>query len=167
MTPFETNHPVNPQLVKNLLQRIDPTSGVDVGHQLGLSDRYFDAMFAVAVKYYDNNRFDDAMKIARQLILMESNNHRNYKLYAACFQAKEDYVSAIRVYQNSIALGALDAEVYFYAGQCFFLSKKFKEASESLRFAKTLCEKSPEKWTHIAHHVNDLLARAKQRSEQA
>lgn len=167
MTPFETAKAIDPRLVRNLLKHIDPTSGVDVGHQLGMSDKYFDAMFAIAVKYYDNSRFDDAMKIARQLILMESNNHRNYKLYAACFQAKEDYVSAIRVYQNSVALAALDAEVYFYIGQCYFLSKQFKEAAESLVFAKNLCEKTPENWAHIHHHVNELHARSKQRLEQA
>jgi len=148
------------------MQHVDLSSGVDIGTQLGVTEKYLDCMYGIAVKYYENHRINDAMKIARQLILIESSNCRNYKLYAACFQSKNDYESAIRIYQNAIALSILDAEIYFYVGQCYFLLKEFDQASKSLQFAKTICEKNPTQWTHIYHHVSDLQSRASQRLTQ-
>lgn len=153
------------QAVILMSQYINPSSGVDVGKQLGFSDRYFDAMFTVAAKYYENNRLDDALKIAQQLISLQASEHRNYKLMGACLQAKEDYRSAMRVYIASLSLAIQDAEIYFYLGQCEFLTKEFTRAAKSLAHASELCAQEPSKWEHIALHVNELLARAQSRAQ--
>lgn len=167
-TQTKTNVPGRLGIVQKLMsEHVNPFSGAGIGKQLGFSDRYFDAMFAVAANYYDNNRLDDAIKIAYQLILLQSSEPRNYKLMGACLQAKEDYVAAIKVYENSILLAMLDAEIYFYLGQCQFLTKAFSDAVKSLSFAKNLCEEDSSAWEHIAQHVNELLARAQSCAPQA
>jgi len=150
---------------KLLNEHVNPFSGVEIGKQLGFTDKDFDAMFAVAAKYYENNRLDDALKITYQLISLQPSEHRNYKLMGACLQAKEDYQAAMKVYMNSISLAMLDAEIYFYVGQCQFLTKAFADAAKSLTFAKHLCTKYPEKWSHIAQHVGELLTRAQSRAQ--
>lgn len=152
---------------KLLTEYIDPFSQVPIGKQLGFTDRYFDSMYAIGVKYYDNNRLDDAIKIAYQLVLLEPGAHRNYKLMGACLQAKEDYAAALNVYQKSIPLAILDAETYFYVGQCQFFTKAFADAVNSLKFAKHLCTKYPEQWSHIQQVVDELLTRAQTRATQS
>jgi tetratricopeptide (TPR) repeat protein len=143
---------------------IDPFCGVDISTQLGLSDKYFSAVYALAVKYYDNNRLDEALKMAYQLTQSKPSEHKYYKLLGACLQAKEDYASALKVYQGSIAFAFLDAETYFYVGQCQFLTKQFADASKSLGFAKHLCEKYPEQWAHIKTQVIELLNKSLERA---
>jgi TolA-binding protein len=58
----------------------------------------------------------------------------------------------------------MDAETYFYIGQCLFLQKKFSEAANTLNLANVICEKHPENWKHIAHHAKDLFTRASARA---
>lgn len=154
--------------VVHLMDRTDLSGeGVqNIGEALGFNQEYFDAMFAIAIKYYDNNRLDDAMHILNELIALEPNNVRNYKAMGACVQAKEDYKSAINIYGHALALAAMDAEIHFYAGQCLFLDKQFAQAKNTFELANRICEKYPHKWGHIAHHVKDLLKRSEERMKQ-
>jgi len=149
---------------QDVLSKLDLSSGREIGAQLGFSPKYFDAMYALGVKYYDNNRLDDAIKILYQLIALQPSAFRNYKALGACLQAKEDYDSAIKVYSSAVALAAMDAEIHFYVGQCQFLIGDFAQAAITLRLASSLCEKYPEKWAHIAHHAKDLYTRSSQRA---
>jgi len=146
------------------LSALDLSSGADIGLQLGFTPKYFDAMYAIGVKYYENNRLDDAIKILYQLIALQPSAFRNYKAIGACLQAKEDYEAAVNVYKTAIPLAAMDAETYFYIGQCLFLQKKFSEAANTLNLANVICDQYPEKWKHIAHHAKDLFARATARA---
>jgi len=147
-----------------MLDKYDFASNLDPGVQLGFTPEYFDAMYAIGVKYYENNRLDDAIKIFYQLIILESTAFRNYKAMGACLQAKEDYDNAITAYTSGAALAMMDAEIHFYVGQCQFLKKEFSEAAKTLAFANAICEKYPEKWGNIADHAKELHARAKERA---
>ena len=149
---------------QDVLSKLDLSSGREIGTQLGFSPKYFDAMYAIGVKYYDNNRLEDAIKILYQLTVVQPSASRNYKALGACLQAKEDYATAITVYGSAVALAAMDAEIHFYVGQCQFLMGDFSQASITLKLASRLCEKYPDKWAHIAHHAKDLCARATQRA---
>lgn len=151
---------------QGVLANLDFSSGGDLGFKLGFSQEYFDAMYAIGVKYYENNRLDDAIKIFYQLIPLQASNFQNYKALGACLQAKEDYQTAIEVYSSAVALAAMDAEIHFYVGQCFFLMKEFAQAEQTLQMANRICEKYPEKWGHIAQHAKELHARAKERSSK-
>ena len=148
------------------VSKLDLSSGADIGLMLGFTPKYFDAMYAIGVKYYENNRLDDAIKILYQLIALQPSAFRNYKAMGACLQAKEDYEAAINVYKTAIPLAAMDAETYFYIGQCLFLQKKFSEAANTLNLANVICAEYPEKWVQIAHHAKDLYARATARAQQ-
>ncbi len=153
-------------LFQKILANYNPSSHSNIGTQLGFSQEYFDAMYAIGVKYYENNRLDDAIKILYQLIPLQPSEFKNYKALGACFQAKEDYETAIKVYSSAVVLAAMDAEIHFYVGQCQFLSKDFIEAEKTLRMANRICEKYPEKWAHIAHHAKELHQRAQERSKK-
>jgi tetratricopeptide (TPR) repeat protein len=146
------------------LANLDLSSGADIGLALGFTPDYFDAMYSLGVKYYENNRLDDAIKVLYQLIPLQPSAFRNYKALGACLQAKEDYESAIKVYSSAVALAAMDAEIHFYVGQCQFLKKDFEQAELTLRMANRICENYPEKWGHIADHAKELHARAKERA---
>jgi tetratricopeptide (TPR) repeat protein len=148
------------------LANLDLTSGGDIGLQLGFTTEYFDAMYSLGVKYYDNNRLDDAIKVFYELIPLQPSAFRNYKAMGACLQAKEDYETAIKVYSSAVVLAAMDAEIHFYVGQCQFLMKDFAEAEKTLRMANRICEKHPEKWNHIAHYAKELHTRAQERSSK-
>lgn len=150
-------------LVKESLQNLVINPDVPLGLNVGFSQEYLDAMYAIGVKYYENNRLEDAIKIFYQLIPLEPIAIRNYKGLAACFQAKEDYATAIHIYTSSIPLAAMDADIYFYVGQCLFLTKEFAEAEKTLAMADYICKKYPEKWTDIAIHAKELQQRAKER----
>jgi tetratricopeptide (TPR) repeat protein len=150
--------------VKEILTKFDFDTDLEIGYQLGFTPEYFDAMYAIGVKYYENNRLDDAVKIFYQLIALQPSAFRNYKGMGACLQAKEDYDHAIGVYTSGVALAMMDAEFHFYVGQCQFLKKDFAEAEKTLTFANKICEKYPEKWGHIAGHAKELHARAKERT---
>ena len=136
----------------------------DIGLQLGFTPKYFDAMYAIGAKYYENNRLDDAIKIFYQLIPIQPSASRNYKALGACLQVKEDYDSAIQAYKGAVTFAAMDAEIYFYVGQCLFLKKNFVEAAKTLNLVNNMCAKRPEQWSHIAHHAKELHARALERS---
>ena len=151
---------------QEVLSKLDLSSGRDIGMQLGFSPKYFEAMYAIGVKYYDNNRLDDAIKILYQLIALQPSASRNYKALGACLQAKEDYDTAIKVYGSAVALAAMDAEIHFYVGQCQFLMGDFSQAAITLNLTNRLCEKYPEKWAHISQHAKDLYARAAQRGRK-
>ena len=146
------------------LANLDLASGGDIGLQLGFTPDYFDAMYSLGVKYYENNRLDDAIKIFYQLIPLQPSAVRNYKAMGACLQAKEDYETAIKVYSSAVVLTAMDAEIHFYVGQCQFLIKDFLEAEKTLRMANHICEMYPEKWSHIAQHAKELHTRSKERA---
>lgn len=148
---------------QEVLSKLDLTTGGDMGYKLGFTQEYFDAMYAVGVKYYENNRLDDAIKIFYQLVSLQASNFQNYKALGACLQAKEDYAKAIEVYASAVMLAAMDAEIHFYVGQCLFLMKDFAQAAQTLQMANRICEKYPEKWNHIAHHAKELHSRAKER----
>jgi tetratricopeptide (TPR) repeat protein len=148
---------------KQMLSSFDFDSKEEIGYQLGFSKEYFEAMYAIGVKYYDNNRPDDAIKIFYQLIVLQPSASSNYKAMGACLQAKEDYDNAITAYTSGLALAMMDAEFHFYVGQCQFLKKEFAEAEKTLAFANAICEKYPEKWAHIGNHAKELHARAKER----
>ena len=152
------------QYFQDVLSKMTLSPKQDIGTQLGFTPKYFDAMFAIGVKYYENNRLDDAIKIFYQLIPIQPSAFRNYKALGACLQAKEDYDSAIKVYKAAVSLAAMDAEIYFYVGQCFFLQKNFVEAAKTLGFVNSMCAKRPEQWAHIAHHAKELHARAVERT---
>lgn len=159
--------PLSPQetlrCFNEIFANFDFDSRREVGHQLGFSKEYFEAMYAIGVKYYENNRLDDAIKIFYQLIVLQPSAFRNYKGMGACLQAKEDYDNAIAAYSSGAALAMMDAEFHFYVGQCQFLKKDFSEAEKTLNFANAICEKYPAKWGHIANHAKELHARAKER----
>ena len=161
LSPEERN-----RYFKETLSNLTLSAGADLGVQLGFTPKYFDAMYAIGVKYYDNNRLDDAIKILYQLIALQPSAFRNYKAMGACLQAKEDYEAAINVYKTAIPLAAMDAETYFYIGQCLFLQKKFSEAANTLNLANVICAKYPEKWINITDHAKDLYARATARAKQ-
>ena len=148
------------------LANLDLTSGGDIGLQLGFTPEYFDAMYSLGVKYYENNRLDDAIKIFYELIPLQPSAFRNYKAIGACLQAKEDYEAAIKAYSSAVVLAAMDAEIHFYVGQCQFLMKDFVEAEKTLRMANHICEKYPEKWNHIAQHAKELHTRSKERASK-
>jgi tetratricopeptide (TPR) repeat protein len=150
--------------VKEILTNFDFDTDLEIGYQLGFTPKYFDSMYAIGVKYYENNRLDDAIKIFYQLIALQPSAFRNYKGMGACLQAKEDYDAAIKVYTAGVTLAMMDAEIHFYVGQCQFLKKEFAEAEKVLTFANAICEKHPQKWGHIAGHTKELLARAKERA---
>jgi type III secretion system low calcium response chaperone LcrH/SycD len=147
-----------------ILEKTDLSGGGKViGQALGFSPEYFDSMYAIGVKYYENNRIEDAIKIFYQLVALEPMNIRNHKAMGACMQAKEDYEAAINIYSAAITLAAMDAEIHFYTGQCLFLTKQFEEAKKTFALVERICEKYPEKWAHIAQHAKDLHQRAADR----
>lgn len=158
------------ELKKQFFEILEKTDlrggGKNIGQALGFSPEYFDAMYAIAVKYYDNNRIDDAIQILYQLVALEPMNIRNHKAMGACMQAKEDYEAAIKIYGAAITLAAMDAEIHFYVGQCLFLTKQFEEAQKTFTLVNRICEKYPEKWSHIAHHAKDLQQRSAARMKQ-
>lgn len=150
-------------LVKESLENLVINPDVPLGLNVGFSQEYLDAMYAIGVKFYENNRLEDAIKIFYQLIPLEPIAIRNYKGLGACFQAKEDYETAMHIYTNSIPLAAMDADIYFYIGQCLFLTKDFAEAEKTLAMANYICNKYPEQWASIATQIKELHQRAKER----
>jgi tetratricopeptide (TPR) repeat protein len=154
------------ELIKKMATKVSPHRNIDMGVQLGFSQKYFDAMYTIAVKYYDNNRYDDAIKILYNLIPLQPSAFRNYKAMGACLQGKKDYATAIQVYQKSLPLAFMDVETYFYIGQCQFLQKDYVEAAKTLKLAEHFYSKHPEQWQHIEKSIKELRQRALEHSQQ-
>lgn len=142
--------------VRTMANIIDFTQPAEVGYQVGFTDEYFDAMHELGIRHYNNAQYNEAIVIFKQLCILQSVTSKYYKSLGAALQASGDYATALKVYATAIDLANMDAEINFYAGQCFFLMRNYKGAADALDVAKHYCERFPEQWSEIAPQVFEL-----------
>ena len=154
---------MNPKEMKQRLENVRTVASIldfsqpaEIGYQAGFTDEYFEAMHELGIRHYNNGQYNEAIAIFKQLCVLQSLTSKYYKALGAALQASGDYATALKVYAQGVDLAMMDAELNFYAGQCFFLTRNYKGAAEALDVAKHYCEKFPDQWKDIAEQVFEL-----------
>lgn len=153
----------------NLVERIAAYDGTAVppGAAVGFTDEYFDALYTLAVRYYNNKQFREAGEVFKNLCTLQPDEVRNYKGAGANALAQQEYQVAVKAYTVAYMLSATDADTSFYLGQAFFFLKDYQEAHGHLRFAREMAGRAPAKWPQIATWSTQLLERIETRQKSA
>lgn len=95
------------------------------------------------IKYF-LKRYDEAIRICKELLKSDFKNSEVYRLLAAGFFEINDYLNSITYYKSGIALAPYDASLYNNLGVAYLKLKEYKKAKEAFIKALTLRPDFPE-----------------------
>lgn len=99
-----------------------------ISQSAGLSKRQQEALYIKAYRFYQNENYEDAVKIFLTLLREDKTEARFYKGMASCLQMLQDYEKAVSHYAFGYVLDQSDPMPLFYVGQCLGADNKPDEA---------------------------------------
>jgi tetratricopeptide (TPR) repeat protein len=91
-------------------------------------------LYSVAHRFYQNKDFENARKVATNLIYRDPSNARYYQLLGFILQDMKEYKCAIDAHSQAFLFNPTDPKTPFACAQCCVFLKQWSEAR---RWAKT------------------------------
>lgn len=162
---IDPNPDLTPEQNQQLLERIDQLvhlgveNHVQPGDAVGLSQDYFDGLYELALRHYQQHNYESASLVLTRLLQLKPYELSYYKSLGACYLGLKRFDAAITAYQCGEIFGAMDAELHYYMGLAFYFKKEFEPAFDLFRFARVLDEQDPKSDHKIADFATQLLTR--------
>ena len=106
--------------------------GASFGDIYGIEPRKLEMVYSVARTFYQNRKYEDALKMFRFLTMMSHTNQKYWMGYASTHQMMKDYEKAVEGYGYATLLDVQDARPQLQAGYCLIQLGKLEEAAYAL-----------------------------------
>lgn len=137
--------------------------GGTVGDLRGISDREYEAVYALARQFYDQRQYRQAFKVFSVLVINNSMEPRFLMGLGACGQMLGRYQDALTQYMTAAAVMMDDPQPVFHSAQCLVELGHREAALETLELALSLC--AEEKHASIADLAKQLTNHLKTRAQ--
>ena len=112
-----------------ILQAIqDVMKGKPVYEVAGWNTEQINALYTNAYHLYKAGSYEEAMKIFRPLLVMDSTDNRIWMGFAACAQMLRQYDEALKGYGYASILDPENPKPFFHAMECHIALKNYAEA---------------------------------------
>jgi type III secretion system low calcium response chaperone LcrH/SycD len=143
-----------PVQVTGLLEQM--LAGQTLGGLMGLSVEEQSARYALAVTFYRQGKYPEAMKLFGSLLLADHFDRRYYMGFAACMQMQQRHADALKYYSVASALDLTDPMAVMHCAQCHLAIGDQAQAKKALGYALTQARGHE----RHRHHVPRLEAMA-------
>lgn len=101
-------------------------------------------LYALAYQLYEQQRYQEAGKIFRLLMLVDQEDVRHWIGLAACCQQNKQYHEAMVLYTLAAKLDSENPYIPLHMAECLFATKKREQGLEALHFAEALVSNNKE-----------------------
>jgi len=128
-----------------ILQAIqDVMKGKPVYEVAGWTTEQINALYANAYHLYSTGAYEEAMKIFRPLLVMDSTDNRIWMGFSACAQMLRQYEEALKGYGYASLLDPENPKPFFHAMECHIALKNYSEAKTAGDYVVGVAEGKPE-----------------------
>ena len=128
-----------------ILQAIqDVMKGKPVYEVAGWNTEQINALYTNAYHLYKAGSYEEAMKIFRPLLVMDSTDNRIWMGFAACAQMLRQYDEALKGYGYASILDPENPKPFFHAMECHIALKNYSEAKVAGDYVVGVAEGKPE-----------------------
>jgi type III secretion system low calcium response chaperone LcrH/SycD len=128
-------------------------NGKPVWQICGWKEDQIEGLYAMGYHYFEAGAYEEALKVFKPLVLLDSASARNWTALGAVTQMTGAYESALESFGYAAALDPENPRPFFNALECHIALKNHAKAKEAAEYILAIASGKPE---HAA-----LLARAK------
>lgn len=111
---------------------------------MGLTDAMVEGIYGQAYRLYNTGKFDEAIKIFRMLVMMNSTEPKYSMGLAACFHMKKNYKAAVDAYAIVQVIDPNNPVPFYHLSDCFIQMGDLSSACYSLEMAVKRAADKPE-----------------------
>ena len=148
MIQDNSNSTTNEPILKSIQEVM---KGKPVYELAGLTSQQVNAVYATAYEHYSAGSYEEAMKIFRPLLVMDSTDNRIWMGFAACAQMMSQYEEALKGYGYASVLDPQNPKPFFHAMECHVAMKNFAEAKVAGEYVLGVAGDKPGDEKMIAH----------------
>ena len=137
-----------PKAIKDVL-----LDGKPVWQVCGWTPEQIEGLYAMGYHYFEAGAYEEALKVFKPLVLLDSSTARNWTALGAATQMTGNYASALESFGYAAALEPENPRPFFNALECHIALKDHAKAKEAAEYIVATAGGKPE---HAA-----LVARAK------
>lgn len=132
--------------------------GETLGYLHGLDEHDHETLYAVALEFYNQARYDEALTLFRFLMTLNHLEERYIGAYAACLQMHKEYEQALVYYSMASVFDLSDPKPTFHTCECLIALGRIDEAHEGLGMVIEQCvEPHHEALARRAQALRDLI----------
>lgn len=110
----------------------------------GYTDDEMEAVYTLGFNYYNQGKFEEAMRLFGFLLMHDQMERRYYKAFGSCQHMLKKYTEAIRNYSMASLFDLSDPEPTFHTAECMIALGMKQEAKEALDLVVRQTAKRPE-----------------------
>jgi type III secretion system low calcium response chaperone LcrH/SycD len=137
-----------PAQVSALLEQM--LAGHTLGGLMGLSVEEQNARYALAVNFYRQGKYPEAVRLFGSLLLADHFDRRYYMGFAACLQMQQRHADALKYYSVASALDLTDPVAVMHCAQCQLALGDRAQAQKALGYALTQARGHERHHHHVA-----------------
>ena len=137
----QTLSPETEQKIQSAIQ--DVMNGKPLYKVAGWTEDQVNTVYTAAYNHYKTGSYEEALKLFRPLIVMNSTDTRVWLGFAASAQMTKNYKDALEGYAYASILNTEDPTPFFHAMECHIALKNFYEAKTAGEYVVGVCEKKP------------------------
>lgn len=122
----------------------DVLNGKPMYQVAGWSTDQIDALYSAAYHHYQTGAYEEALKIFKPLLVMNSTDNRVWLGYGAAAQMLKDHADALKAYGYASLLDPNDPSPFFHAMECHISLKNFEEAKTAGEYVVGITSEKPE-----------------------
>lgn len=122
----------------------DVLNGKPMYQVAGWSTDQIDALYSAAYHHYQTGAYEEALKIFKPLLVMNSTDNRVWLGYGAAAQMLKDHADALKAYGYASLLDPNDPRPFFHAMECHISLKNFEEAKTAGEYVVGITSEKPE-----------------------
>lgn len=134
----------------------DVLNGKPMYQAAGWSKDQIDSLYSAAYHHYQTGAYEEALKIFKPLLVMNSTDNRVWLGYGAAAQMLKEHEDALKAYGYASMLDPLDPRPFFHAMECHISLKNFDEAKTAGEYVVSVTSDKPE-YTKILARTQLLL----------
>lgn len=122
----------------------DVLNGKPMYQVAGWSKDQIDSLYSAAYHHYQTGAYEDAIKIFKPLLVMNSTDNRVWLGYGAAAQMLKEHEDALKAYGYASLLDPNDPRPFFHAMECHIALKNFEEAKTAGEYVVAITTEKPE-----------------------
>lgn len=130
------------EATENLTKKIEKSKSAK--EVMGLTDAMVEGIYGQAYRLYNTGKFDEAIKIFRMLVMMNSAEPKYSMGLAACFHMKKNYKAAVEGYAIVQVIDPNNPVPFYHMSDCFIQLGDLSSAYYSLEMAVKRAGDKPE-----------------------
>lgn len=137
-----TPTPISQEDITKAVQ--DVLNGKPMYEVAGWSTDQIDALYSAAYHHYQTGAYEEALKIFKPLLVMNSTDNRVWLGYGAAAQMLKNHDDALKAYGYASLLDPNDPRPFFHAMECHISLKNFDEAKTAGEYVVGITSEKPE-----------------------